>query len=158
MKHLQLIIIASIIITSCSTPEKAEIEVKKIDSKAINDSLSEISDTTFIDTAQYSRKPKAQLYIQKEENLKHQVFSDSLGNILTHIIYNDTNVNFVQKYYPNGQVTSVVNYNENDESHGVYKFYYPNGQVKLKGEYVYGEEIAEKRVMYNKKGFKIEKK
>ena len=41
------------------------------------------------------------LFIQKNENLKHQIFSDSLGNILDYIIYNDTIVDFVQKYFPN---------------------------------------------------------
>ena len=34
MKYIQLIIIASLAFTSCSTPEKAEVEVIKIDSKA----------------------------------------------------------------------------------------------------------------------------
>lgn len=157
MKYLHLIIIASVAITSCSTPEKAEIEVIKIDSKAVLDSLNKISDTTFLDTANYSRRPKAQLFIQIEENLKHQVFSDSLGNILTHIIYKDTIVEFVEKYFSNGQIISKVNYNENDEAHGEYKFYFPNGQIKIKGEYINGEEVTEKRVMYSKEGYKIEK-
>ena len=45
----------------------------------------------------------------------------------------------------------------NDEAHGEYKFYFQNGQVKLKGEYINGDEVVEKRMMYNKKGYKIEK-
>lgn len=116
---------------------------KIINSKNIIDSLTILSDNIITDTAEYTRTPKANLFISTNTNTYFKVYEKPKGTITAIAFYLNSNKINVAEYYKNGQIMCSFNVDEQGKRNGKYECYQENGDFRLVGYYQNDKEITD---------------
>jgi hypothetical protein len=122
---------------------KALFQTKVIDSKSILDSLAKFSDKILVDTTNYKRTPKANLYISTNAKMYFRVYEKPKGTITAIALFINNKQYNVAEYYANGQVICKFSVKENGKRHGGYECFNENGSYRHYGYYQDNKEILD---------------
>ncbi len=96
-----------------------------------------------MDTAKYSRTPKATLFINNKARTKFRVYENPKGTITAICYYREGKEINVAEYYKNGQAMCLFSVTENGIRDGNYNCYYEDGSLRITGYYKLGKGIKD---------------
>ena len=137
--------IGLLVLVSCIQNKKtyneditSPIEIVRIDSKKILDSLEQNADIIFIDDINYLKPTISTLYVDISKDIVTQVIENPIGTIMSIATY--TSINSTE-FYPNGQYMCKFTYNESGIKHGLFSCFYEDGRIRIRGEYDNGKDL-----------------
>lgn len=164
MKIGLLLSIAVMLIAACDeAPKKgaserysnvqSPIEVVRINSQRILDSLAAVSDSVYADTSFSSATSRGTFYLDKSRNVLTRILERPKGTIFGMTVYRNDTAIFSAEFFPNGQYACRFTFTEEGVRHGPYKCYYENGRIRSEGEYINGHEVRDKFARYDEEGY-----
>lgn len=117
--------------------------LQKIDSRSVLDSIKALTTSSMQDTANYKRKPKANLFINEAGHTWYQVFENPKGTIAVIAYFRENQEINVAEYYKNGQAVCLFSVSEEGMRNGPYQCFYENGTPRIKGFYQNDNEVLD---------------
>lgn len=126
-----------------------------INSKQLLDTFKKLSDTFFVDTASYVRKPKATLFINNHAKTFYRVFENPKGVITAIGFYRNSKQVCVAEYYENGQIMCSFSVKSNGIRDGGYICYHENGIYRTIGYYKNDVELSDSTRHFDSSGVEV---
>ncbi len=137
--------------TKLSNFAKALFCKDKINFKETLDSIKILADIIQIDTAQYVRTPKANLYITTTAKTQFQIFENPKGTITAMTFYKNGKKIYVAEYFKNGQIICKFSVTDNGVRDGKYNCYNEDGFCNMTSYYKNNNIVADSTKYFENK-------
>ena len=129
---------------------------KKIQSQDVMDSIIRLSEKSMLDTAEYSREPKATLYINDVAGASFMIFTSENGDIQYIGYYENGQEKNAVEYLSNGQAACLFTVTDKGIREGRYRCYHEDGSIRIIGWHRNGKDIRDSLRRFNSGEFRIE--
>jgi len=148
MRKYTFILLLALVSLSCSTEyANSRIEVITYDNQLVSEIESNF-DSAFTEYPKRDDFWTIDYYLT--DSTENRIMKDSLGNIVSIVMFKDGKRVFIEEYYPNGQLI-VKNDFPPDRIDGPVTSFYPNGQIESTGQWKDLKKVGEWR-HYNATG------